>query len=155
MERRHNDMPKINQNLIGKHFGHLVVVAKSKERGTQNKYKWLCRCDCGRMTTVTTSNLNNGDTTSCGHVRLERSKENLKYSQERHLTQLNDRPPVTNKSGYRNIMVTTIKSGETRYRVSVVYDHKQHSKQVKTLAEALKAREALRRQWWPNYKTTK
>lgn len=41
-------MPDRNQNLIGKHFDHLTVLAKSKERGTQNEYKWICRCDCGR-----------------------------------------------------------------------------------------------------------
>lgn len=29
---------------------------------------------------------------------------------------------------------------------------KQHSKQVKTLEEALAAREELRIRWWPNYK---
>lgn len=28
-------MPNTNQNLIGKTFGHLTVIKKSKERGAQ------------------------------------------------------------------------------------------------------------------------
>lgn len=146
-------MPKINQNLIGRQYGHLTVIGKSSKRGKQHQYLWVCQCDCGKKVLESTSILNAGEATSCGHVRLKRSKENLKYSQARHLTQLNDRPPVNNRSGYRNIMVTTLKSGKTRYRVSVVYDHKQHSKQVKTLEEALDVREQLREKWWPNYKS--
>lgn len=42
-------MPNTKQNLIGKQFGHLTVIAKLKECGTQNEYKWLCRCDCGDL----------------------------------------------------------------------------------------------------------
>lgn len=145
-------MPDIHQNLIGKHFGHLTVIAKSNRRGTQHEYLWVCQCDCGKKVLESTSMLNSGQATSCGHVRLERSKKNLQFTESRHQKQLNDRLPVTNTSGYKNIMKVTLKSGATRYRVSVVYDHKQHSKQVETLKEALKVRETLRKKWWPNYK---
>lgn len=148
-------MPKTNQNLIGKHFGHLTVVAKSKKRGKQHQYLWVCKCDCGRTTIVSTGSLNSGVTTSCGHVRLEKSKKNLRFTESRHLQTLNNRPPVTNKSGYRNIRMIRLKSGAIRWRVFVVYNHKQHAKQVKTLEEALKVREILRRKWWPNYKKNK
>lgn len=113
---------------------------------------WVCQCDCGRRVLEPTSRLNSGQAVSCGHIRLERSKNNLQFTEDRHQKQLNDEPPVNNTSGYKNIMKVTIKSGATRYHVSVVYNHKQHSKQVETLEEALKAREALRKKWWPNYK---
>ena len=145
-------MPNIKQNLIGKHFGHLTVIAKSDKRGTQNEYKWICRCDCGKLTEVSTGMLNSGEITSCGHVRLEKSKHNLRFTQDRHMKQLNDRPPVTNKSGYRNISIT-YRNGKKKYRVAVVYDHKQHSTLAATLEEALKKREELRDKWWPNYQS--
>jgi len=40
--------------------------------GTKNKRAiWLCRCDCGRKTKVTSHELNTGDTKSCGCLNLE------------------------------------------------------------------------------------
>jgi len=50
--------------LIGKRFGRLKVIALSM---TVNKnIHWKCQCDCGNITLVSTSNLKNGKTTSCG-----------------------------------------------------------------------------------------
>lgn len=145
-------MPNANQNLIGKTFGHLTVIKKSKERGTQNEYMWVCQCDCGKTAIVKTSSLNNGDTTSCGHVRLEKSKNNLKFTEDRHLKQLNDNLPVTNKTGYKNISMTK-QNGKLKYRVSVQFNRKQHQIIVNTLEQALEARERLRSKWWPNYQS--
>lgn len=51
------------KNLSGQRFGALVVL----EHIPQSKpTKWLCRCDCGNETTVNSSNLIQGLTTSCG-----------------------------------------------------------------------------------------
>lgn len=149
-----NTMPNIHQNLVGKTFGHLTVLAKSKERGKNGAYKWVCRCDCGNTIVTTTASLNSGTPRSCGHIsrkNVEKFKDNPQLIQERHLTQLNNRPPITSSTGYRNISTTT-RNGKLCYRVSVVYDYKQHTKLVNTLEEALVAREELRKQWWPNYK---
>lgn len=148
-------MPGRNQNLVGKVFGHLTVLAKSDKRGTQGQYKWVCRCDCGRLTTVSTGQLNSGQTTSCGHIsrqNIEKFKDNPKLIQERHMKQLNDRPASTNKTGYRNISMTK-RNGRWRYRVAIQYDRKQHSQLTDTLEEALAARERLREKWWPDYKS--
>lgn len=145
-------VPNINQNLIGKKFGHLTVIAKSGMRGKQNQYIWLCQCDCGRQILATTSLLNSGQIVSCGHVRLERSKKNLRFTEARHQKQLNNRPPRTSKTGYRNISMT-LRSGRWRYRVSVQYNHKQHSILTDTLEDALSEREHLRKEWWPGYKS--
>lgn len=68
-----------------------------------------------------------------------------------NIHQLNDRPPVTNKTGYRNIS-TVIRNGTKFYRVAIQFKGKQHSQNVRTLAEALKVRETLRQKYWPNYK---
>jgi hypothetical protein len=52
------------QNLVGKTFGKLKVVAlKEKPR------KWVCVCSCGIFTEVITSLLNNGNTKSCGCLK--------------------------------------------------------------------------------------
>lgn len=144
-------MPDRNQNLIGKQFGHLTVIAKSDKRGNEGEYLWICQCDCGRKVLESTGLLNSGEVTSCGHVRLEKSKHNLRFTQDRHLKQLNNRPPKHNTSGYRNISIG-IHNGKRAYRVTVMYNKHQHTKWRQTLEDALQAREELRERWWPGYK---
>ena len=52
------------EDLIGKRFGKLVVINKSISRW--NKLHWVCKCDCGNETIVSTSGLKSGHTQSCG-----------------------------------------------------------------------------------------
>lgn len=52
-------------NLIGKRFGRLTVLRK----GTSNEFfhvRWVCVCDCGKISTVLGVSLRSGDTKSCG-----------------------------------------------------------------------------------------
>lgn len=52
-------------DLTGLKFNKLLVL----QRAEDNRYKhasWLCRCDCGNLTTVVGKNLRNGGTKSCG-----------------------------------------------------------------------------------------
>ena len=139
-------MPQRNQNLIGKVVGHLKVLRKSKKRGTESEYMWVCQCDCGRTTLVSTSSLNYGSVTSCGHNRTK----NLKPSKKRHLSQLSDKPPVTSTTGYRNISIT-YRHGKKYYRVAVIFDHIQHGGLRRDLKSAIEYREELRKKYWPNY----
>lgn len=48
-------------------FGSLVVM--SRDETATYPVKWLCRCDCGRVTSVFGSNLLRGRTKSCGCKR--------------------------------------------------------------------------------------
>lgn len=54
---------------IGKKFGRLLVVEEScshiQESG-KKKSMWKCKCDCGNDVVVAGSNLQNGNTKSCG-----------------------------------------------------------------------------------------
>lgn len=49
------------KDLVGKRFGHLVVIARSPSRG--NKAMWVCRCDCGNEQEVYGQGLRQGNTT--------------------------------------------------------------------------------------------
>lgn len=49
------------KDLTGKRFGKLLVL----KRDTQ-KAKWLCQCNCGNTTLVSTGNLTTNRTQSCG-----------------------------------------------------------------------------------------
>lgn len=144
-------MSNRRQNLIGKRFGHLTVIAKSKRTDKYHSFYWVCQCDCGKILDVTTGALNSGNTTSCGHASVERIKQyHLDHAQEIHLKLLNDKPRKNNKSGYKNIRKTPRK-GKDKYQVLIVWKRKQHSATCSTLRDALIKREELRAKYWPNY----
>lgn len=52
-------------DLTGKRFGLLTVVEKAGKT-KHGAIKWLCKCDCGKETTVIGDELRKGNTTSCG-----------------------------------------------------------------------------------------
>ena len=52
-------------DLIGKRFGYLTVIEKTKKRKNAC-IVWKCRCDCGNIVEVRGTSLKNGNTKSCG-----------------------------------------------------------------------------------------
>lgn len=55
--------------MIGKRFGHLVVIDESESKRYSNGEKvrmWLCRCDCGTEKAINQAHLISGNSTSCG-----------------------------------------------------------------------------------------
>ena len=65
------------KSLVGQRFGKLVVV----ERVANNRFDhvcYWCKCDCGGGTIVDSTNLKNGNTTSCGCIK---SKGEMKINQ--------------------------------------------------------------------------
>lgn len=64
-------------NLAGARYGLLTVVAEAG-RDNFNRYKWLCRCDCGNDTIVASNNLRTGTSKSCGCLRsVPRSRHDI------------------------------------------------------------------------------
>lgn len=61
-------------DIAGKRFGRLIALERiPPESGTRSK--WICKCDCGNVATVSVSNLRNGHTTSCGCAVVKKCKE--------------------------------------------------------------------------------
>lgn len=58
MKRRYED-------LIGRQFGRLTVIAYDHEEPKYRHY-WRCKCACGKETVVLASHLKSGDCQSCG-----------------------------------------------------------------------------------------
>lgn len=52
-------------DITGKRFGQLVAIERIPPEN-ETRSKWICKCDCGNVSTVSISNLRNGHTTSCG-----------------------------------------------------------------------------------------
>lgn len=61
------------EDLTGKHFNFLTVIKRIENR--YDKAYWLCQCDCGNTVEVSTSDIKNGYTKSCGCKKVERFKE--------------------------------------------------------------------------------
>lgn len=60
-------------NLIGQRFGRLVVLQRSVKNLNKKAY-WVCRCDCGNLTTAYTGQLNSKQKQSCGCIVIELCK---------------------------------------------------------------------------------
>ena len=66
-------MKKIN--LIGKKFNRLTVIGETKSHRYpcgRRTVLWLCRCDCGKETKVSSAHLNSGTIKSCGCLSREK-----------------------------------------------------------------------------------
>lgn len=62
-------------DLTGQKFGRLTAIEIDCLREVKhgNCISWICRCDCGEMVTVTSKNLRNGNTKSCGCLQREKA----------------------------------------------------------------------------------
>ncbi len=58
--------------LLGKHFGRLIVK-EAKGSDKCGKALWLCSCSCGNEVIVKSEHLKNGNTSSCGCYRKEKT----------------------------------------------------------------------------------
>jgi hypothetical protein len=57
--------------MIGEVFHKLTVIGEASKKGKSRR--WLCRCDCGCISTVHSHSLTSGRTKSCGCSRRERA----------------------------------------------------------------------------------
>ena len=64
------------EDLKGLRFGRLIVKRRA---GTTEDRKalWRCKCDCGKLTTVRSSDLKSGNTKSCGCLHAHLATKNL------------------------------------------------------------------------------
>lgn len=78
-------------NLNNRNFNRLTVIKQVKNSNFHDR-KWLCKCICGNIITVTTNHLTSKHTSSCGCLRKEitikrsflhgdsrRNKETIEY----------------------------------------------------------------------------
>ena len=72
---RDSSKKQLRNNLVGKRFGRLIVLKRMQNHPINNKVQFLCKCDCGKETIVTSDNLQRGHTLSCGCYKYEQEKE--------------------------------------------------------------------------------
>lgn len=100
------------KDLTGQKFGRLTVIKKAENiRTAKGKIitRWICKCECGKETTVRAGQLVIGKTQSCGCLRYERLKEtNTKHKMSKtklyqkwsHMMQRCENPNVERYSHY-------------------------------------------------------
>ena len=60
-------------DLTGEKYGKLTVLERAKNR--KKATMWKCKCECGELTVVSSGNLRNGNTKSCGCLSRRKSSE--------------------------------------------------------------------------------
>lgn len=65
---------RCRKDISGERFGYLTAIRRS----TENKSKWVCRCDCGNSKEIATTHLMGGKIKSCGCKRSEMISNGLK-----------------------------------------------------------------------------
>ena len=97
------------KDYIGKRFGRLTVesyAGTAQEIGkTGTANFWRCRCDCGKETLVSQTELQCGGTQSCGCLQKEIAVQNLRLIDGTSpvLLERNKEIRSNNKSGYTGV----------------------------------------------------
>jgi|WetSurMetagenome_2_1015567.scaffolds.fasta_scaffold45095_4 hypothetical protein len=68
-------------------FGMLTVIERAKNNKS-GKARWLCQCDCGKLTTVLADSLISGKTKSCGCYRKNVAGKNAPIKHGKSNTRL-------------------------------------------------------------------
>lgn len=102
-EKKHKEFGKVTfRDLTNQRFGNLIIICKV---GT-NKYGyalWKCQCDCGNSCIVSSRELLNKETTSCGclknstrefYINKWLNEHNIKYIPEYSYYDLKDKLPL-------------------------------------------------------------
>lgn len=92
-------------DITGQRFGRWTVLEYV------GKSKWLCKCDCGTIKSVSGCGLKNGKSASCGCLQKEKAREMMKgKTGEQH--------PTYGRCGELNPFYGKHHSEETRQKIS-------------------------------------
>lgn len=80
--RRHDNR---SNKEAGMRFGRLVLIQRGKDKdyGYVKHSTWMCKCDCGKIVTVTSCSLATGTTKSCGCLNNELIHNRIKHGHAR------------------------------------------------------------------------
>lgn len=66
-------------DITNQKYNLLTVVSKESSKTANGQWRWLCRCDCGKDTVVSTGNLRYGRTKSCGCLQRRKGESSPNY----------------------------------------------------------------------------
>lgn len=65
-------------DLSGKQFGQWTVLYRDYDGTKPGATKWFCKCSCGKISSVSSQSLRNGDSTKCNDCRMNNTKNRNK-----------------------------------------------------------------------------
>jgi len=71
------------KDLTGSRYGRLKVMGLSRKRSSDGNILWNCQCKCGNKVRVRTASLNNGNTKSCGCLKINNLRGKNNYQAKR------------------------------------------------------------------------
>lgn len=112
-------------NLLGRKFGRLTVIAEAEPRVSESgrKSRWKCLCECGNYVIADGSNLCTGHTRSCGCLSIEVSSRigSNKEIREKINAAKASKPKV--KRSYRQSYTIALENGTLVDDSYSVYKH--------------------------------
>lgn len=87
-------------DLTGQTFGKLTVIRRDNINTSQNKPKWICQCECGKIISVSGYCLKSNQTKSCGCLGISEGEyiikkilqeNNIPFLQEVKFSDLKDK----------------------------------------------------------------
>ena len=67
-------------DMSGKKMGRLTVLERAPRKSSDQRAKWICQCDCGKIITTTGVDLRSGHTKSCGCYQRDRTSESCRIN---------------------------------------------------------------------------
>ena len=116
-------------NLMGQRFGKLIVIKDTTKRTNSRNIIQKCQCDCGKTCEVSTSELQSGDTQSCGCIKFKTSHGELKVAtlldENNILYQKQYQIKINNSYRYFDFAVLNT---DNSVKYFIEYDGEQHFK---------------------------
>lgn len=82
--------PTIRKDITGMKFGKLFVQSLSTVRAPTGAILWNCICECGKKTRVRSASLKNGNTKSCGCLKINNLCGDQNYQARRLARELGE-----------------------------------------------------------------
>ena len=145
------------EDLVGKRFGKIVVIARSEQRGSRGARTvplWECLCDCGNNCYKATDTLTNSQLNMCnecaGQYASEKMRARAGYVDGTQLSRIkSNRIIASNTSGCRGVYLDK-KTGLWRARLK--FKGKLMSfGTFKSFDDAVKARKAAEQEYFEQY----
>lgn len=112
-------------NEVGNRYGKLVVLKKEEELSIlKHRAYWVCRCDCGNITIVSSKCLRNGHTLSCGCISRSIGEENIEKILKINNINFLSEYPVKIDNKYYRFDFAILKNGKVQRFVE--FDGIQH-----------------------------
>lgn len=116
-----------HKDITGQKFGHLTVIEKSSQKGSNGGIIWKCVCDCGNITYASYTELIFGRKVTCGCSKY--SKMELFISDILSENQISYIPQAR-FAECRNIFPLPFDFYLSEYNTIIEYDGEQHTRPI-------------------------